>query len=68
LNEGEVIGSELVMARCDAAALAPVRRLQAEADINLPTTLAKSVENDLKRTKLRRLPILAALAYCALDR
>jgi hypothetical protein len=42
--------------------------LRAEADINVPTTLAKSVENDLKQTRLRRLPILAALAYCALDR
>jgi hypothetical protein len=50
------------------AAGRPVRRPRAEANINVPTTLAKSVENDLKRTRLRRLPILAALAYCALDR
>jgi hypothetical protein len=42
--------------------------VDAAADINVPTTLAKSVENDPKRTRLRRLPILAALAYCALDR
>jgi hypothetical protein len=42
-----------------------VRRLRAEADINLPTIPDESVENDPKRTCLRvqKLPFLRELAY-----
>jgi hypothetical protein len=56
LNECKVVGGKPVVARRHSTTLFD------------PETLAKSVENDLKRTRLRRLPILAALAYCALDR
>ena len=52
-------------AKRNASGPAPVRRLRAEADINLPTIPDESVENDPKRTCLivQKLPFLRELAY-----
>ena len=41
-------------AKRDASSPAPVQRFRAEADINLPTIPAESVENDPSRTCMRR--------------
>src|SRR5580704_8725615 len=43
-------------AKRNASGSAPVRRLRAEADINLPTIPDESVENDPERTSPSRLP------------